>query len=210
MEKYGSVPAANSFVRIANYFDVSLDYLLCNDRKLPEYFETLVLVEDSFKGIGLADKFMREEDRALFADILKIVALGFLAGATRIIGQEVSVEKVAALASAEEESQDGNEAERDEKRRAFAREAAERIKVLSKARGMSVRNVLSACNIQANFVSSMTSRGAIPAADCFVPIATTSTSLWITCLEEIQETLSALSFCSDLRTRWKGLRSMTS
>jgi transcriptional regulator with XRE-family HTH domain len=69
------------------------------------------------------------------------------------------------------QSEEEKDLEREKARRKYALELAERIKSLSKAKGVSVSNVLAVCDLQPNFVTNMTSRGSIPAADSFILVA---------------------------------------
>jgi transcriptional regulator with XRE-family HTH domain len=59
----------------------------------------------------------------------------------------------------------------DESRMSLAKEVSERIKKLSKEKGIAVSNALIACGFPPNFVTIMAKRGSMPAADAFIPIA---------------------------------------
>jgi transcriptional regulator with XRE-family HTH domain len=58
-----------------------------------------------------------------------------------------------------------------ESKKAFAYEVSERIKSLSKLKGLAVSNALVECGHNAGFVTAMTIRGSVPSADAFIPIA---------------------------------------
>jgi transcriptional regulator with XRE-family HTH domain len=53
----------------------------------------------------------------------------------------------------------------------LANDIADRIKALSSSKGVSVRQALAECKTNLNFVNNLASRGSIPAADSFLPIA---------------------------------------
>jgi transcriptional regulator with XRE-family HTH domain len=53
----------------------------------------------------------------------------------------------------------------------YASEVARRIRALAGAAGVTVKEALEACNVHKNFVGYMSSRGSMPTADKFVPIA---------------------------------------
>jgi transcriptional regulator with XRE-family HTH domain len=67
----GSIPAANSLIPIADYFDVSVDYLLGREtRKDPVKSEILETVEHELKGLGVADADISPEDRRVLIDCI--------------------------------------------------------------------------------------------------------------------------------------------
>ncbi|MDR1639093.1 MAG: hypothetical protein LBT59_05290 [Clostridiales bacterium] len=74
----GSVPSADAFIPIADYFNVSLDFLFGRPPRDLEYAELLLGFEEMAKSEGLSDKSISQENREAYFDMLKTATALFL------------------------------------------------------------------------------------------------------------------------------------
>ncbi|MDR1638845.1 MAG: helix-turn-helix domain-containing protein [Clostridiales bacterium] len=69
------------------------------------------------------------------------------------------------------DAQSKESSSRAEERKEFARKLVERLKELSKAKGVSLNSAIFACGHTPSFLTQLTGRGSVPAADSLVPFA---------------------------------------
>jgi hypothetical protein len=70
--------AADAFFPFADYFDVSLDFLLGRPKKDVEYPGLLVSFEDLLNRMGLTDKSFKPREKKLFFEFFESQASDFL------------------------------------------------------------------------------------------------------------------------------------
>jgi transcriptional regulator with XRE-family HTH domain len=161
----GSIPAADSFMLIADYFNVTLDFLFGRPDRETEYSNTLLGFEKALIKEGVTDKTLSPNMRNMFFELLLNQVAFFLKVVTRT-SQPMQIPKNAAAKAPSYAMKPV-----DDERKLLANEIAENIKFLAKSKGIPYGHVLNQLGYLPTFVTNMSHQGSIPSADLFIPIA---------------------------------------
>jgi transcriptional regulator with XRE-family HTH domain len=183
-----SVPVADTFIPIAGYFNVSIDYLFgrrpiepaiaegCSSLLALKYrlmLESINFIKyaqcgycilyDSSEKL-LANDGQMVQTQALPLNLTSTGILNLWPFESSYSGIIISILVLEAFMGNEKAS-----GSRDEAKKAFAKEVSERLKALSK--GMSVSIAMTEVGVPHNLASNMAVKGIVPSADTFVHIA---------------------------------------
>jgi transcriptional regulator with XRE-family HTH domain len=150
----GHIPKADKFIPLADFFGVSVDCLMGHKPVDGDSncVELMALAKCAFDKLGMADEAVCAEEKRDLREYLEAA----LAAYQRLRGKSKRVEKVGL----------------DKGLNAMlAGETAERIRALSRAKGVTVKQALNDCGLHLNFVNNMSGRGSMPPADKFLPLA---------------------------------------
>jgi transcriptional regulator with XRE-family HTH domain len=165
MDKRGSMPVADAFIRIADYFNVSTDFIFGRTDRNKEYANILLDFEEALIKEGVSEKSMAPNlKKPLFKFILNKVAF-FM--------KVVSHKPKSAQARVKTDTKSSGTHMRlsEDERSIFAREIAGRIKALSKAKGIPYGKVLFEIGYRPEFIENMLIHGSVPFTDSLLPIA---------------------------------------
>jgi transcriptional regulator with XRE-family HTH domain len=165
MVQRGSLPTIDSFILIADYFDVTLDYLLGRPVKMPECSGTLQGMEEAMMKSGVMYKPLNKAFKHLFGEFLAQLASCFMKIVDEHKPPKVEETESVAVFAKRRKYYDLT----DKKTQAI--EIADRIKALAEAKGVSLSRALVEAGSHISFVKNMTTYASIPQVDAFFPIA---------------------------------------
>jgi transcriptional regulator with XRE-family HTH domain len=160
----GSIPAADSFMLIADYFNVTLDFLFGRPDRKTEYSNTLLGFEKALIKEGVTDKTLNPSMKNMFFELL-LNQVAFFLKVVALKSQPMQIANSAADKAPSYAMKPVDE------RKILALEIAEKIKFLAKSKGIPYGHVLKELGYLPTFVTNMSHQGSIPSADLFIPIA---------------------------------------
>jgi hypothetical protein len=72
----GHIPKADKFIPLADFFGVSVDYLLGHEMKVakardPEYGKVLDIAKTAFAKLGISDETIGDDEKGLFSEYIE-------------------------------------------------------------------------------------------------------------------------------------------
>jgi transcriptional regulator with XRE-family HTH domain len=148
---------------IADYFNVTLDFLFARPVTEKEYSGTLLAFEEALMKEGISDKTFNLPTRNMFFEFILKQTSYFI----KLVTHQPQPPKIKAVAKSSRVALRNV----DYGKRTFAMEIAERIKSLSKGKGLTYSRALAELGYHPSFLTNMTSAGSIPVADSLLPLA---------------------------------------